>query len=132
MIKKTLLVIAPDLLAILSLPSLAHGKLDATELEEYFSNTTQHCRKEKDQSTCTTFFSADGTIKRRMHEDGKRKEGTWEIDTESDRLCIVWKGKTKSLCFDAYLNKDDTVEMYKNGRHVSTVLTFFPGNAEKL
>ncbi len=132
MIKKTLLVIAPALLAILSLPSLAHGKLDATELEEYFSNTTQHCRKEKDQSTCTTFFSAEGVIKRRMHRDGARKEGTWEVNIENDQLCITWSGKTKSLCFDAYLNKDRTIDMYKGGRHISTVMTFFPGNAENL
>lgn len=111
-------------------PAFAHGKLDASELEERFSNSTQHCRKEKDQSTCTTFFSADGIIKRRMHADGKRKEGTWEIDIENDKLCITWKGKTKSLCFDAYINQDRTIDMHKNGRHISTVLTFFPGNAE--
>ena len=113
-------------------PVNAHGKLDANELEERFSNTTQHCRKEKDQSTCTTYFSAEGVVKRRMHADGKRREGSWETDLEHNQLCITWKGKTKALCFDAYLNKDGTLDMYKGGKHLSTVITFFPGNSEDL
>ena len=132
MLKTTLQLIVAAVLGLQAMPLLAHGKLDATELEERFSNSTQHCRKEKDQSTCTTFFSADGQIKRRMHEDGARKAGTWLIDIEHDQLCITWKGKTKSLCFDAYLNKDETIDMYKGSRHISTVITFFPGNTEGL
>ena len=119
-------------LPLIALPAHSHNQLTADELEEYFTDSTQHCRKEKDQSTCTTFFSADGTIKRRMHEDGARKEGTWNIDRESDELCITWKGKDNALCFEAYMNKDNTVDMYRYGRHMSTVLTFFPGNAEGL
>ena len=132
MIQRLVNSIAIGMLFVSATPTFAHGKLDASELEERFSNSTQHCRKEKDQSTCTTYFSADGIIKRRMHADGARKEGSWEIDIESDQLCITWKGKTKSLCFDAYLNKDDTIDMYRGSRHISTVLTFFPGNAEGL
>ena len=132
MIQSLMFSLAIGVSLLISPPAFSHGKLDANELEDRFSNSTQHCRKEKDQSTCTTFFSADGIIKRRMHEDGKRKEGTWEIDIENDKLCITWKGKTKSLCFDAYINQDKTIDMYKNGRHISTVLTFFPGNAEGL
>lgn len=132
MIQRLVIFFAIGVLFLSSAPTFAHGKLDASELEERFSNSTQHCRKEKDQSTCTTYFSEDGIIKRRMHADGKRKEGSWEIDLENDKLCITWKGKTKSLCFDAYVNQDRTIDMYKNGRHVSTVLTFFPGNAENL
>jgi len=119
-------------LSFLSQPGYSHNQLSADELDEYFSNTTQHCRKENDQSTCTTFFSADGVIKRRMHEDGARKEGIWTIDSENDQLCITWAGSDKTLCFEAYFNKDHTIDMYKNGRHLSTVLTFFPGNAEGL
>lgn len=120
------------LLSLLSSPLMAHGKLDADELQQRFSNTTQHCRKEKDQSTCTTYFSADGTIKRRLHADGKRREGSWKIDSEKDQLCITWKGKTKALCFDVYKNKDGTMDLHKKGKHKSTVMTFFPGNAEQL
>jgi hypothetical protein len=117
---------------LISMPGYSHNKLGADELEEYFSNTTQHCRKEKDQSTCTTFFAADGVIKRRMHEDGARKQGSWKIDRENEELCITWDGSEKELCFEAFLNKDQTMDMYKNGKHLSTVLTFFPGNTEGL
>jgi len=110
----------------------AHGELNAAELKQRFTNTTQHCRKEKDQSTCTTFFAADGSIKRRMHADGKLRDGSWNIDEEKNLLCITWTGKTKALCFSAYMNKDGTMDMYKKGRHLSTVVTFFPGNVEGL
>ncbi|MDJ0832967.1 MAG: hypothetical protein QNJ69_05555 [Gammaproteobacteria bacterium] len=110
----------------------AHGQLTAAQLFERFSDTTQHCRKEKDQSTCTTYFSADGVIKRRMHEDGKLKDGTWMVKDDTDQLCITWTGKTKALCFEAYLNHDGTLDMYKKGRHLSTVITFFEGNVENL
>jgi hypothetical protein len=122
------------LCALFALPAqvLAHGKLNAEELKERFTNTTQHCRKEKDQSSCTTYFAADGTIKRRMHKDGARRAGTWTIDAEKDLLCITWKGKTKALCFDSYMNKDGTMDMYKGGKLLSTVVTFFPGNVEGL
>jgi len=119
-------------LLFISTSSYAHGQLNAEDLKTRFSDTTQHCRKEKDKSTCTTFFAADGTIKRRMHEDGKRRSGNWEVDSENDKLCITWTGKKKALCFKAYMNKDGTLEMYKRGKHVSTVITFFKGNVEGL
>ena len=110
----------------------AHGQLNATELTKRFTDTTQHCRKEKDQSTCTTYFSADGVIKRRMHADGKLKDGSWMIKDDTNQLCITWTGKTKALCFEAYLNHDGTLDMYKKGRHLSTGITFFEGNVENL
>lgn len=132
MIKTLLLSFSLCLVSLYSTLTFAHGKLDANELQERFNNTTQHCRKEKDQSTCTTYFAADGTIKRRLHADGKRREGSWNIDQENDRLCITWKGKSKALCFDVYANKDGTLDMHKKGKHKSTVITFFPGNAEEL
>ena len=116
----------------LTSPAFAHGQLNADELIKRFSNTTQHCRKEKDQSTCTTYFSGDGVIKRRMHADGKRKQGTWEVKSDLNQLCITWKGKTKALCFEAYMNRDGTLDMYKKGKHLSTVVTFFNGNVENL
>lgn len=132
MLKTLFLSISICMISLLSTPSFAHGKLDADELQERFSDTTQHCRKEKDRSTCTTYFAADGSIKRRMHADGKRREGIWEIDPEKNRLCITWKGKSRALCFDVYANKDGTMDMYKKGKHISSVITFFPGNAERL
>ena len=119
-------------LLLISSNSFAHGQLNADELKTRFSDTTQHCRKEKDQSTCTTYFAADGTIKRRMHEDGKRRDGSWEVKAEENLLCITWTGKTKALCFEAFMNKDGTMDMYKKGKHVSTVITFFKGNVEGL
>lgn len=127
------------LLLLMTLSSLmyaasgqAHGKLDAQQLQQQFSNTTQLCRKEKDQSTCTTYFSDNGTIKRRLHKDNKRRVGKWETNSESNQLCITWKGKTRALCFDVYENKDGTMDMYKKGKHLSTVLNFSPGNTEGL
>jgi len=119
-------------LLFISSNSFAHGKLNADELKTRFSDSTQHCRKEKDKSTCTTFFAADGSIKRRMHADGKRRDGTWIVKTEENQLCITWTGKKKALCFDAYMNKDGTMDMYKKGKHLSTVITFFKGNVEGL
>ncbi len=126
------LIILLTTLFVMPGQAFAHGQINAEELQQRFSDTTQHCRKEKDQSTCTTYFSADGVIKRRMHADGKRREGSWHVDAEKDEICITWKGKTKALCFKAYLNKDGTVDMYKHGKHVSTVTTFFKGNVEEL
>ena len=127
-----LFVIALCTGSLFSTPVLSHGKLTADELEEKFSDTTQLCRKEKDYSTCTTYFSADGVIKRRLHQDNQRRQGTWEADLEHDQLCITWEGKTKPLCFDVYRNKDGTMDMYKGGKHLSTVLNFTPGNTERL
>jgi acetyl/propionyl-CoA carboxylase alpha subunit len=119
-------------LLLISSNSFAHGKLNADELKTRFTDTTQHCRKEKDQSTCTTYFAADGSIKRRMHEDGKRRGGSWNVNQEKGQLCITWTGKKKALCFDAYMNKDGTMDMYKRGKHLSTVITFFKGNVKGL
>lgn len=121
-------------MTMLAAPTIAqaHGKLDASELEDRFSNTTQLCRKEKDKSTCTTYFSEDGVIKRRLHMDNVRREGEWETDLEHNQLCITWKGKKKPLCMDVYQNKDGTLDMYKGSKHLSTVLSFTPGNAENL
>lgn len=119
-------------LLFISSNTFAHGQLNADELKTRFTDTTQHCRKEKDQSTCTTYFAADGTIKRRMHEDGKRRDGVWSVNAENNQLCITWTGKTKALCFEAYMNKDGTMDMYKKSKHLSTVITFFKGNVEGL
>lgn len=130
--KNSLLMITSIFLALSSWSALGHGKLSASELEERFNNTTQLCRKEKDRSTCTTFFSADGVIKRRLHASGKRREGTWESDLEHDQLCITWNDSDKPLCFDVYRNKDNTLDMYKGGKHLSTVIYFMPGNTENL
>ncbi len=131
--KQSVLLLGISLSTLLFVtPGYSHGKLSATELEEKFSDTTQLCRKEKDRSTCTTYCSADGVIKRRLHKDNVRREGTWEADLESDQLCITWKGKTKALCFDVYRNKDGTYDMYKGGKHLSTVLSFASGNREQL
>ena len=67
-----------------------------------------------------------------MHADDKRRQGTWKVDPEHEQICITWQGKTRALCFDAYLNKDGTVDMYKRGKHLSTVISFTPGNSEGL
>lgn len=111
--------------------SLAGETLDADEIEFLLSDKSTTCLKEKNKSTCTTYFAPQGIIKRRMHDTDARKEGRWFID-DSDRLCILWTGKIKPLCFIVTRNADNTYAMTKKGRHVSSILELFDGNPEGL
>ena len=56
---------------------LALGKAEILELVREKST---ECRKEKDQSLCTNFFSTEGVFKRRMHDDDARRDGRWFLD----------------------------------------------------
>jgi hypothetical protein len=100
-------------------------------LVELVSEKTVLCRKEKDQSLCSNYFSEGGVIKRIMHEDGARREGVWFVD-DQDRLCILWRGKIKPLCFNVYPQADGSYHLIKNERHITTILGFEDGNAKDL
>jgi hypothetical protein len=101
------------------------------EIIELVSDKTTECRKEKDQSLCANYFSADGVIKRLMYDDGARRDGVWFID-DQDRLCILWSGKIKPLCFLVYEQDDGGYSMIKNDRHLSTILGTEDGNTRGL
>jgi len=105
--------------------------LTRDELRSLVFDKTVDCRKEKDQSTCVNYFSDEGNVVQVLHKDGKRKDGRWFLD-DSDRLCILWNGKLKPLCFVVTENEDGTYNMVKRGKHVSTILKLYEGNTEKL
>ncbi|MCB1801601.1 MAG: hypothetical protein KDI82_07940 [Gammaproteobacteria bacterium] len=105
--------------------------LDRDSLIELVSDKTHECRKEKDGSLCANFFSEDGVIKRIMYEDKERRDGVWFID-DQERLCILWQGKIKPLCFLVYEQDDGSYNMIKNDKHISTILGSEPGNSKNL
>jgi hypothetical protein len=105
--------------------------LERFDIIDVVSDQTTLCRKEKDQSLCSNYFSEDGVIKRIMHDDGERKEGVWFID-DQDRLCILWKGKIKPLCFLVYEQADGSYNLVKNNKHITTILGSEQGNTKGL
>ena len=118
-------------LLLTAVPSWASEPLDADTIEALVYGNTTACRKEKDQSLCTNFFSTEGEFKRRMHEDDARKDGRWFLD-DSDRLCILWDGRIKPMCFVVTENPDGTFALTKHGKHISTILGISEGNTEGL
>lgn len=104
-------------------------QLDWSELHELFADKTATCRKEKDQSECLNYFSPNGEIVQVMTKSGKRKDGRWFLD-DSSRLCILWNGRLKPLCFRVYPNDDGTYKLIKKGKHLSTLLEMADGNAQ--
>ena len=104
--------------------------LDRFELEELVLDKTASCRKEKDKSHCINYFSREGVLVQ-VRDSGKRKDGRWFLD-DSDRLCILWNGKLKPLCFVVTKNDDGTYNMVKSGKHKSTILELKDGNTENL
>lgn len=105
--------------------------LDRDSLIELVSDKTQECRKEKDGSLCANYFSEDGVIKRMMYEDDARRDGVWFVD-DQERLCILWQGKIKPLCFFVYEQADGSYNMIKREKHISTILGSEPGNTKNL
>lgn len=101
--------------------------LDRFELEELLSNKTAECRKEKDQSLCVNYFGEDGRLVQVMHADGERNDGVWFID-DDDRLCILWQGKIRPLCFGVYEQTDGSYNLIRRENHVSTILKVEEGN----
>ena len=105
--------------------------LTREQLLELVYDKTVDCRKEKDQSTCVNYFSDEGVMVQVLHKNNKRKDDRWFLD-DSDRLCILWDGKFKPLCFAVFKNEDGTYNMLNGGIHKSTMLKFYDGNSQKL
>ena len=114
-------------------PALASDidPLDSFDIIELVSDKTVECRKEKDQSLCSNWFTEDGVIKRVMHDDGARRDGVWFVD-DQDRLCILWKGKIKPVCFLVYEEQDDSYRLIKGEKHIATILGTEDGNTKDL
>ena len=121
-----------SLLAGMLLASQAQAieQLDSFELYDLVFDQTADCRKEKDQSLCVNYFSPEGNLTQ-LRDNGDRKTGRWFLD-DTDRLCILWDGKYKPLCFVVSEGPDGTYKMVRKGKHKSTILGTAPGNRDKL
>ncbi len=105
--------------------------LDRDQVVELVSDKTAECRKEKDQSLCSNYFSDDGVIVQVMRDDGERKEGAWFVD-DQERLCILWKGRIKAYCFSVYAQPDGSYNLIRRERHITTILGTEDGNPQNL
>lgn len=132
-------VISLGLAAILTLASAVvvaqepagQTPMDRQQILDLVREKTTECRKEKDQSLCANWFAKYGEITRIMHADGARKEGAWFVD-DQDRLCILWKGKIKPLCFKVFEQDDETYALYKGSKHITTIIGTEEGNTKGL
>ena len=111
--------------------SAAGEPLTRDELEELVLGKTAACRKEKDQSICTTYFGEEGRVAQVMKDSGDRKDGVWFLD-DADRLCILWAGKIKPLCFVVDETAEGEFRMVKNGKHLSSITALSHGNPDGL
>ena len=85
-----------------------------------------------DPAQCVfTQIGEEGRVVRVIEDSGDRKDGVWFLD-DSDRLCILWAGKTKPLCFVVDQTPEGEHRMVKNGRHLSSIVTLSVGNTEGL
>jgi hypothetical protein len=105
--------------------------LDSFDIIELVSEKTIECRKEKDQSLCSNWFTEDGVVKRIMHDDGARRDGVWFVD-DRDRLCILWTGKIKPLCFLVFEEQDGSYRLIKGDKHLTTIVGIEDGNTKDL
>ncbi len=112
-------------------PEPGPESLDRDMIVELVSEKTTECRKEKDGSLCANYFTEDGVIRRVMYDDGARKDGRWFVD-DQERLCILWDGKIKPLCFIIFEQDDGSYNLIKNGRHITTILGTEDGNTRNL
>ena len=80
---------------------------------------------------CANYFTPKGVVTRMMHADGKRKVGRWFLDDQA-RLCILWDGKIKPLCFVVYAQPEGRYNLIKNGKHITTITGVEDGNTKGL
>ena len=130
---RVLLVCSAALLMLISSAGSAADPepLGRQEIIDLVREKTTECRKEKDQSLCSNYFTEKGVIKRIMHEDGKRRDGRWFLDDRT-RLCILWDGKIKPLCFAVFEQPDGSYKLIKKGKHLSTITAVEDGNTWNL
>lgn len=126
-------VCATALLMLLSTGAMADGPepLGRQDIIDLVREKTTECRKEKDQSMCSNYFTEKGVIKRIMHADGKRRDGRWFIDDQT-RLCILWDGKIKPLCFTVFEQADGSYKLIKKGKHITSITAVEDGNTKNL
>jgi hypothetical protein len=126
-------VCATVLLMLLSTGVMADGPepLGRQDIIDLVREKTAECRKEKDQSMCSNYFTEKGVIKRLMHADGKRRDGRWFLDDQT-RLCILWDGKIKPLCFTVFEQADGSYKLIKKGKHITTITAVEDGNTKNL
>ena len=126
-------VCATALLMLLSTGAMAVGPepLGRQDIIDLVREKTTECRKEKDQSMCSNYFTEKGVIKRIMHADGKRRDGRWFLDDQT-RLCILWDGKIKPLCFTVFEQADGSYKLIKKGKHITSITAVEDGNTKNL
>jgi len=107
------------------------GPLDRKDIIDLVRGKTTECRKEKDQAMCSNWFSEKGVIKRIMAADGKRRDGRWFVDDQT-RLCILWDGKIKPLCFTVFAQPEGSYNLIKKGKHITTITGVEDGNTKNL
>lgn len=112
-------------------PSFASVFVDADSIVRLLAGNTAECRKEKDQSTCVTFFSSHGKVVQRHEGETVKSEGRWFTD-DSDRLCILWEGRVRPLCFTVRHVHGGHYHLKRNERHISSVTAVLPGNPHGL
>ena len=108
----------------------AEPSLTTADLYELVYDKTADCRKEKDQSLCVNYFSPKGELTQ-VRDNGKTKTGRWFLD-DANRMCILWDGKYKPLCFTVHEQDDGTYNMLRKGKHKSTILGTVDGNRDAL
>ena len=126
-------ICATALLMLFSFAVLADDPepLGRQDIIDLVREKTTECRKEKDQSMCSNYFTDEGVIKRIMHADGKRRDGRWFLDDQT-RLCILWDGKIKPLCFTVFKQSDGSYKLIKKGKHITTITGVEDGNIRNL
>ena len=126
--------VCATLLLILSSSALladVSESLDRQEIIDLVRGKTVECRKEKDQALCSNYFTPTGVVTRIMHADGERKVGRWFLD-DQPRLCILWDGKIKPLCFTVFEQDDGSYKLIKKGKHITTITGVDDGNTKNL
>ncbi len=102
--------------------AFAADKLNSTQIIKAFSGKTAECVKTKDKSTCSTYMSERGQVKRHMRQSGKQRTGKWHA--AGHQLCILWSGKSKDLCFDIQKQGNGDLHLVRKGK-VKSVITGF-------
>jgi len=100
--------------------------LSGDDITSLFSGKTTSCIKSKDQSTCLTFMSSDGKVKRLTNADGETRLGTWNV--MNNQLCILWDKKKKDLCFDVVKQNDREYLLNRKGKTKSIINGFSDGD----
>lgn len=130
---RTVGLLSAAALLVLSSTALANDQdaMGRQDIIDLVSEKTVECRKEKDQALCSNYFTHKGVVTRIMHADDKRKVGRWFLDDKT-RLCILWDGKIKPLCFKVFAQPDGSYNLIKKGKHITTITGVEDGNTKNL